>query len=77
MKALLRGVAWGAGLIVAFAGIVALYALVNDWLMPTLREILAWMLGLGDFGVVALVVLVVGLALGGMAMFESWWGGGR
>lgn len=77
MKALVRGAALGAGLIVAFAGIVGLYALVNDWLVPTLREILAWMLGLGDFGVVALVVLVVGLALLGMAMFESWWGGGR
>lgn len=71
MRHLIQGFAGVFGLL----GLLALYALVNYLAAPAVRAILAWALGLGDAVVLAVVLLVVGLALGGIEALGRWWGG--
>lgn len=71
---LLRGAGLALGGLLGLAG---LYVLVNEWLVPALWWLVARVALLGDGVVLALVLLMVGLALWGIEALGRWWGGGR
>jgi hypothetical protein len=68
----------GAGLALGgVLGIVGLYVLVNECLVPALWWLVARAALLGDGAVLAVVLLAVSGALWGIEALERWWRGGR